>query len=447
MTSETRDPRPLAVLDDSLMESWPTMSEDDRLALFQSLPRGDASELFLSLDPADQEALITPLPANEQRVWVRLLPAEDAADLIQQVDDEEERSGLLALLDHRTRPEVEALLAYKDDEAGGLMSPSYAWMRTDMTVAQALAYLRLQSADRVSMIYYAYVLDNSQRLIGVVSFRDLMAAPATRKVEDVMLTSPLSVLEDTDQEEVARTLQESGLLAVPVVDDEGHIKGIITLDDVIDVVEEEATEDIQKFGGLEALDLPYFRTGFLEMLRKRGGWLALLFLSEMLTATAMGFFQTEIEQAVILAVFVPLVISSGGNSGSQASTLIIRAMALEEVRLRDWFRVVRREIFIGLGLGSMLCVIGFGRISLWEYLFHSYGGHYLALAATVALSLIGVVTWGTLSGSALPMVLRKAGFDPANASAPFVATLCDVTGLVIYFSIAKLLLLPSLGVR
>lgn len=447
MTSETRDTRPFAVLDDSLMESWPSMSEDDRLEVFQSLPRGDASELFLSLDPADQEALITPLPSNEQRVWLRLLPAEEAADLIQQVDDQEEHEGLLALLDHRMRPEVEALLAYKDDVAGGLMSPSYAWMRTDMTVAQALAYLRLQAADRVSMIYYAYVLDSSQRLIGVVSFRDLMAAPATRKVEDVMLTSPLSVLEDTDQEEVARTLQESGLLAVPVVDDEGHIKGIITLDDVLDVVEEEATEDIQKFGGLEALDLPYFRTGFLEMLRKRGGWLALLFLSEMLTATAMGFFQTEIEQAVILAVFVPLVISSGGNSGSQASTLIIRAMALEEVRLRDWFRVVRREILIGLGLGSMLCVIGFGRISLWEWLFHSYGGHYLALAATVALSLIGVVTWGTLSGSALPMLLRKAGFDPANASAPFVATLCDVTGLVIYFSIAKMLLLPSLGVR
>ena len=183
------------------------------------------------------------------------------------------------------------------------------------------------------------------------------------------------------------------------------------------------------------------------MLRKRGGWLALLFLSEMLTATAMGFFQTEIEQAVILAVFVPLVISSGGNSGSQASTLIIRAMALEEVRLRDWFRVVRREVVIGLGLGAGLCVIGFARISLWEFLFGSYGSHYLALAATVALSLIGVVTWGTLSGSALPMVLRKVGFDPANASAPFVATLCDVTGLVIYFSIAKVLLLPSLGVQ
>ncbi|MEI6666346.1 MAG: magnesium transporter, partial [Chloroflexota bacterium] len=229
MTSETRDPRPFAVLDDSLMESWPSMSEDDRLEVFQSLPRGDASELFLSLDPADQEALITPLPSNEQRVWLRLLPAEEAADLIQQVDDQEEHEGLLALLDHRMRPEVEALLAYKDDVAGGLMSPSYAWMRTDMTVAQALAYLRLQAADRVSMIYYAYVLDSSQRLIGVVSFRDLMAAPATRKVEDVMLTSPLSVLEDTDQEEVARTLQESGLLAVPVVDDEGHIKGIITL--------------------------------------------------------------------------------------------------------------------------------------------------------------------------------------------------------------------------
>jgi magnesium transporter len=444
MTSETRDTRPDLVLpNESPMDTWHTLGEEDRLAIFQSLPRGDASELFLSLDTGDQNDLLSAISVNEKRVWLRLLPADEAADLIQQAD-EEDQEQLLSLLDHRTRPEVDALLAYQADVAGGRMSPSYAWMRPDMTVAQALAYLRLQAADRRSMIYYAYVLDNSQRLLGVISFRDLMAAPATRRIEEIMLSSPVSVHEDTDQEAVARTLQESNLLAVPVVDDEGRIKGIVTVDDVIDVVEEEATEDIQKIGGLEALDLPYFRTGHAEMLRKRGGWLSLLFLSEMLTATAMAFFQHEIEQAVILAIFVPLVISSGGNSGSQASTLIIRAMALGEVRLRDWFRVIRREVLIGLGLGAILCVIGFARISVWQIAFHSYGGHYLALAATVALSLIGVVTWGTLSGSALPMLLRRVGFDPANASAPFVATLCDVTGLVIYFSIAKVLLLPTL---
>jgi magnesium transporter len=446
MTSDTRDTRPILVPsdDDATIDAWPTLSEDQRLAYFQSLPRGDASELFLSLDPGDQFAIVSAISTTEQRVWLRLLPPEDVADLIQQADDDEQEP-LLALLDHRTRPEVDALLAYKADVAGGRMSPSYAWMRPSMTVAQAVAYLRLQSADRLSMIYYAYVLDAEERLLGVVSFRELLASPASRRVDEVMLPDLISVHEDTDQEAVARVLQDNNLLAVPVVDDEGRIKGIITVDDVIDVVEEEATEDIQKIGGVEALDLPYFRTSIMEMLRKRGGWLSLLLVGEMLTATAMAFFEHEIAQAVVLAVFVPLVISSGGNAGSQASTLVIRAMALEEVRLRDWLRVVRRELAIGLGLGAMLCVIGFGRISLWQTLFGSYGTHYVALAATVALSLIGVVTWGTLVGSTLPMALRRLRFDPANASAPLVATLSDVTGLIIYFSIAKVLLLPALA--
>lgn len=445
MTSDTRDTRPVLVPsdEDASIDAWPTLSEEQRLAIFQSLPRGDASELFLTLDAGDQFALISALSTTEKRVWLRLLEPDDVADVIQQAD-EDEQEPLLTLLDHRTRPEVEALLAYKADVAGGRMSPSYAWMRPDMTVAQAVAYLRLQSADRLSMIYYAYVLDKDERLLGVVSFRELLASPATRRVEDVMLGSPISVHEDTDQEAVARILQENNLLAVPVVDDEGRIRGIITVDDVIEVVEEEATEDIQKIGGVEALDLPYLRTGHFEMIRKRGGWLALLFAGQLLTASAMGFFEYEISQAVVLTLFIPLVLSSGGNSGSQAAALVIRAMALGEVRIRDWWFVMQREMLVGLGLGLLLAVLGAARIFLWEGLFGVYGDQMVMLAVTIAVSLVSVVAWGTMIGSMLPLVLRRIGADPANASTPFVATLCDVTGLLIYFSIGKVLLLRGL---
>lgn len=443
MTSDALDIRPVLAVPVDPSDEWQRLSEDDRFELFQSLPRGEASELFLSLSAADQEALISALPVSERRVWLRLLAPDDAADVIQ-LAREEDRPDLLGLLVPRTRIEVEALLEYQADVAGGRMNPSYAWVRPEMTAAQAQAYVRLQAADRISMVYYAYVLDRDERLLGVASFRELMTAPAARPVGEMMLRDPVCVAEDLDQEAVAQILAEHDLLAVPVVDAEGRMKGIITVDDVIDVVQQEATEDIQKIGGSEALTLPYFRTRPAEMLRKRAGWLSLLFLSEMLTATAMAFFEHEIEAAVVLAVFVPLVISSGGNSGSQASTLVIRAMALGEVRLRDWWRVVRREIGFGLGLGAILATLGALRITLWQGLFGSYGDHAFQLALTVSLSLIGVVAWGTIVGSMLPIALRRAGFDPANASAPFVATLCDVTGLVIYFTIAKLILLNSI---
>jgi magnesium transporter len=222
------------------------------------------------------------------------------------------------------------------------------------------------------------------------------------------------------------------------------MKGVVTLDDIVDVVREEATEDIQKIGGTAPIDEPYLRISITDMIRKRAGWLAALFIGETLTATAMGYFEAEIARAVVLALFVPLVISSGGNSGSQATTLVIRAMALGEVRLRDWWRVVRREFVSGLGLGVILAVIGLARILIWQALFHTYGEHHLLIAITVAASLVGVVLWGTLVGSMLPFLLRRLGFDPASASAPFVATLVDVTGLIIYFTAAKIILLQTL---
>jgi len=250
----------------------------------------------------------------------------------------------------------------------------------------------------------------------------------------------VTVPEHMDQEALSLLLAENDLLALPVLDAQGRMKGIVTVDDVVDVVQEEATEDIQKAGGMEALDAPYFDVGLAAMVRKRGVWLVVLFLSEMLTATAMAHFQDEIARAVVLATFVPLMISSGGNTGSQASTLVIRAMALGEVRLRDWWRVVRREFATGLALGVILAVIGFVRILVWQAVGHVYGQHYMLVAIVVALSLVGIVLWGTVTGSMLPLVLRRLGLDPANSSAPFVATLVDVTGLVIYFSIARMLL-------
>jgi magnesium transporter len=325
------------------------------------------------------------------------------------------------------------------------MNPRFARIRPDATVDEAISYLRRQARDRnAEAIYYAYVLDDAQKLLGVASFRDLFAAPPEKRVRDVMKADVVSVSDDMDQEAVSRVFAEQDLQAIPVVDGDGRMKGIVTADDIVDVVEEEATEDIQKFGGVEVLGAPYLEMGFGAMVKKRGGWLAALFLGEMLTATAMAFFEEEIARAVVLAVFLPLIISSGGNSGSQASTLVIRAMALGEVRLRDWWRVAGREVGTGIALGVILAAVGFVRILVWQEIGHVYGEHYLLIAITVSLSLVGVVTFGTLAGSMLPFILRRLGLDPASASAPFVATLVDVTGLLIYFGVGSVVLSGAL---
>jgi magnesium transporter len=304
--------------------------------------------------------------------------------------------------------------------------------------------VRKQMRELTRTIYYVFVLDNEQKLMGVVSFSALFNASVRARVADIMRTQVITIPEQMDQETVATKFAQSRLLALPVVDATGRMQGIVTADDVVDVVREEATEDMQKVGGVEALEAPYLEISMSRMLRKRVGWLCVLFLGEMLTASAMGFFEKEIERAVVLALFIPLIISSGGNSGSQATTLVIRAMALGEVRLKDWYRVVRREFIAGAGLGFVLSLIGFIRIVLWEVLFHTYGPHYVGVGLTVGISLLGVVLWGTLAGSMLPFILRRLGFDPASASAPFVATLVDVFGLVIYFTAAAVILGGSL---
>lgn len=410
---------------------------------FQALNAAEKQNLFTQLYAHEQAQLLLQMDASERRIWVRLLDPDDAVDVIQAVP-QVERAALLDLMDRVSRTQVTALLAYAEDSAGGLMSPRYTRVRPDMTAAEAINYVRRQSSLAVETIAYAYVLENDQKLLGVVSCRQLLSAPADRRVRDFMVTDMITVDEQMHQEEVSRIFARHSLMAIPVVTAEGRMKGIVTVDDIVDVVQEEATRDIQQIGGTEVLDEPYLSIGLFKMFKKRGGWLMALFLGEMLTATAMGFFEGEISKAVVLTLFLPLIISSGGNSGSQATTLVIRAIALGELKLSDWWRVARREVATGLMLGALLGSIGMLRILLWQSVSPIYGDHYILVALTVALSLTAVVLWGGLAGSILPFIMRRLGFDPATACTPFVATLVDVTGLVIYFSVAKVILSGTL---
>jgi magnesium transporter len=432
---------------DELREAWWLLSREERVDGFRLLDTGTAADFFLDLDPPAQADLIGAIRPEEQRIWLRMLPPDDAVDLIQEFD-EDEQPGLLALLDHATQRELSVLLAYEADEAGGLMSSRFARLRPDMTVDAAVSYLRRQAVAGTSFetIYYIYVLETDQRLAGIVSFRDLFTAAGSRRVSDVMLTDFVAIPDEMDQEEVARLFAEYDVIALPVVDDEGRMKGIVTVDDIVDVVDEEATEDAHKFGGLQALEEPYLRTDFLALIRKRAPWLVILFFGGMFTAFAVQRFEDTLAVLTFLMIFMPLIIASGGNSGSQASTLVIRAMAMDEVRLRDWMRVARREVATGLTLGALLGSIGFLLASVLFFFFPPTGtemlgtGTILRIASTVAASLMGVVLFGSMTGSMLPFLLRRAGFDPASASAPLVATLVDVTGLMIYFTTATFLL-------
>ena len=373
------------------------------------------------------------------------LSADERTDIVQKMGYHE-RHRILPKLSAEMRKELEGLLQYPPHSAGGNMTTEFVRLDPKMTVGEALKRIRSVARDRES-IYACYVMEpGTGHLLGAVSLRDLVMAELDAPITEVMRKKPVTVNVLDDQEEVAKKIGKYNLLAVPVLEQDGSVVGFVTVDDVIDVLVEEQTEDILRMAAVEpsALDKPYMQVALPLMVKKRAGWLVILFLGEMLTATAMGFFEKEIERAVVLALFVPLIISSGGNSGSQASTLVIRALALGEVTLRDWFRVMRREIFSGLGLGVILGSIGFLRITMWSAFSHIYGPHWLLVALTVGVALIGIVLWGTLAGSMLPFLLRRLGFDPATSSAPFVATLVDVTGLVIYFSVAVLFMRGTL---
>jgi magnesium transporter len=390
------------------------------------------AEIFQKIDAASAAPLLEAMSADQQ------------ADLFRELS-QPERDRLAKPLDAPTRQSLALLLRYPPEVAGGIMTTEAVTVPSDWTVERTLQYI-VSVGGAKETVYTIYVLDATQRMIHVVSLRQLMMADRNQKVLEVgPQRVPLSVKPTTDREDVARLLSKYNLLAVPVVDEGGHLLGIVTVDDVIDAIVREQTEDVQKFGGMEALDEPYMEISMWAMIRKRAGWLCALFLGEMLTATAMGYFEGEISKAVVLALFIPLIISSGGNSGSQATSLIIRAMALREVTLRDWWRVASRELPSGIVLGLILGIIGFIRIMLWQrFGWYDYGSHHLLVAVTVATALIGVVTFGSLAGSMLPFILRRFNFDPASASAPFVATLVDVTGLIIYFSVAFVILRGTL---
>jgi magnesium transporter len=426
-----------------LRDAWLLLDREEKVEGFRLLAPAEAEGFFLGLDALAQAELLAGLPPAERQIWIRQLAPDDAADLLQTLP-EDQRGGFLGLFDEGARKEVVALLAYAEDDAGGLMSPRFVRVRPDMSVDEAIAYLRRQARERVETIYYVYVLDSAQRLLGVVSFRELFAAQPGQLVRDVMHADPVRVRADLDQEHVSQVIAEHDLAAVPVVDAEGRMQGIVTVDDIVDVVREEATEDIQKIGGTVALAAPYLQVGLLAMVGKRLPWLTVLFVGQFLTTAAMSYFEGEMARALVLALFIPLIISSGGNSGAQASTLVIRAMGMGEVRLRDWWRVLQRELGVGLLLGLVLGAIGLARVVLMPAASVQTQQHELLLAVTVATSLVWIVLWGAVVGAMLPFLLRRLGFDPASASAPFVATLSDVTGIVIYFSVATVLLTGTL---
>ncbi len=376
---------------------------------------------------------------------VSAMAPDRRADLLRELTPAK-RKAVLATIEEPERALLQSLLGYPEGSVGAIMTTEFASVAANTTVADAIERVRLLAPD-VTAIYAVYVLEpGTGKLERSIHLQDLLLADRDAPITSVGDSrKPLSASPLTDEEDAARIISKYNLVSLPVVDENGKMLGAATVDDVIDSMVREATEDAQRFGGVAALEVPYLRISLGGMVRKRAGWLAALFLGEMLTATAMGYFQAEIARAVVLALFIPLIISSGGNSGSQATSLIIRALALRELKLRDWWRVAVRELPTGLALGAVLGVIGIIRILVWQRLgWFDYGPHHDLVALTIGVSLVGVVTFGSMAGSMLPFLLRRLGFDPASASAPFVATLVDVTGLVIYFSVAYVILRGTL---
>jgi magnesium transporter len=410
------------------------VAADDKAVLLRILPQQLATEVFEYLAVDDQEQLVHALGNEHVARILNDLPPDDRTALLEELPSVVTQK-LLSLLSPKERKIAMDLLGYPPGSIGRRMTPEYVAIQQNWTVADVLEHLRREGAKRESL-NQLYVVDEHGHLVDFVRLRNVVVSDIRTPVVELLEHRNLALNATDDQETAVGAFTKYDVTLLPVVDSHGVLVGVVTVDDVLDVVEQEATEDIQKLGGMEALEAPYLKIGMASMIRKRAGWLAVLFVGEMFTATAMGYFEDEIAKAVVLALFVPLIISSGGNSGSQATSLIIRALAVRDLTLRDWWRVMRRETVAGLALGCVLAAIALARILLWPGKEKIYGPHYLLVAATVACSLIGVVLFGSLVGSMLPFLLRRLGFDPAAASAPFVATLVDVTGLVIYFTIA-----------
>lgn len=414
----------------------------EQAIIFRLLPRELAAETFELLELDRQKDLLKAMGQEEVVKILNEMSPDDRTALLEELPGPAMKQ-LVELLSPEERVVARSLLGYPEESVGRLMTPDYIAIRPEWTTQEVLDYIR-KNGQNSETLNVVYVTDAHGKLLDDIRVRDFLLAPLETRVSDLMDGNYITLLATDDRETAVEVFRKYDRVALPVTNAEGLLLGIVTVDDMLDIIQEENTEDIQKFGGVEALEYPYASTSILEMVRRRAVWLVILFLGEMLTATAMGYFEREIAKAVVLALFVPLIISSGGNTGSQAATLIIRAMALGEITIQRWWFVMRREFASGLMLGGILGIIGFLRIAIWSAFSGIYGPHWLLVAFTVGFSLVGVVLWGTLTGSMLPFMLRKFGFDPAASSAPFVATLVDVTGLVIYFSMAAMILKGTL---
>jgi magnesium transporter len=427
-----------------IVEALNDMPPELAVAVLLHLPPDRAIEVLDQPGLEREPELITLMPRTVAAKLLAGVSADRLADIFRQVK-EPHCSELLDLLDPDTRVNIRRLLEYPKHTAGSIMTTEFASVPSTYTVGQTLDYIRHVENSRET-VYAIYVLDPlSKKLVKTITLRRLITGDPEAPVLSVARPGRLITATPLmDREDVARLISKYDLLAVPVVD-HGRVIGIVTVDDVIDAIVQESTEDVQKFGGMAAINEPYMEVGFWQMMKKRGGWLCALFLSEMLTASAMQGYEGQLEKAIVLTLFIPLIMSSGGNSGSQATSLLIRALALRQLEIKDWWRVALREIPTGLALGAMLGLVGIVRIALWQYLgFYDYGEHWMLIALTVGATLVGIVMFGSLTGSMLPFALQRIGFDPASASAPFVATLVDVTGLVIYFTVASLILRGTL---
>jgi len=418
------------------------LGADDEAVLLRILPHDLASEVFEYLSVEDQEKLLQALGNEQVASLLNEMQPDDRTALLEELPSAATQK-LLNLLSPAERKIAADLLGYPKDSIGRRMTPEYIAIQQNWTVAEVLTHLRKAGPERESL-NQLYVVDEKGRLVDSVRLRNLVVAELNTPVSELLDHQVFALRATDDQETAVAAFKKYDRTVLPVLDSKDVLVGVVTVDDVLDVAEQEATEDIQKMGGMEALDAPYLKIAMLSMIKKRAGWLSILFVSEMFTATAMGYFESELEKAAVLALFLPLILSSGGNSGSQATSLIIRAMAVRDVALRDWWRVLRRELMAGVALGAVLAVIVLIRIFVWPHKETLYTSHYALVAATVALSLVGVVLWGSVVGSMLPFLLRRLGFDPAASSAPFVATLVDVTGIVLYFNVAYRILRGTL---
>lgn len=426
-----------------IAERLTDLDRNERNLSLLMLPSEKKSQVFKFLRPQIQIEIIKSLGTKELSEVLNNLPPDNRTQLFENFPDYLIKSSI-NLLNQEEKEIALNLIGYEKDSIARLMTPHYIQTKRESTVGQVLSHIK-EVGRKAETLNFVYVVDENNVLIDDLRIGELLMAESTTRISELMDEHVTAISTTTSIEEAVEIFDKYDRSALPIITKAGVLVGIVTFDDILDRIQRQTTEDIHKFGGTEGLEMSYTQSSLLELVQKRAGWLVILFFGEMLTASAMGFFEGEIEKAVVLALFVPLIISSGGNSGSQAASLIIRAMALKELKLRDWWYVMKRELMSGFVLGAILGIIGFGRIFVWQWLgIYDYGEFWLYVALSVSVSLIFIVLWGTLSGSLIPFILRKINLDPATASAPFVATLVDVTGIIIYFSIAAFFLAGKL---